>query len=142
MIRSGWVAWEAAARLRTSMGIYHWWEWRRFLEDHGTPIVEHDDDAVPVAFHCHGTIFIRRGALACVIAQRVWHEVAHLMIFPLNWHHWERQPLGHVVVAKTERRCDQFAAAFPVWGRVPALFCPSTCEYRYVEVNQCCASWA
>jgi hypothetical protein len=102
-------------RLRWELGFYCWDQYEQFAEHHGIAIRFHDRDDLPSAFHHGRTMFLRRGMPARIMAKRAWHEISHIIAFPLNWVYWETVPLGHVMEAKTERRTDDFAHLFPLW---------------------------
>lgn len=110
-----WVVPGMVRRLRAVWGIWYWNEYEEFAAEHGIRIVYHEDACLPRAYHVGRVVFARRSKSQLLAARAVWHEISHILAFPLNWQYWEAIDWGELVISQTERRNNDFAAQFPVW---------------------------
>jgi len=115
MLTEGWIATEAAKRLRQHYGTYNATQWESFLEARN---LDQWFDELPVginAFLADDCVYIQRGMTTIDTARRVWHEVGHWALHAGEYTFWLSRPQGYLTVAKFERQANEFAASFPVW---------------------------
>jgi hypothetical protein len=110
-----WVVPSMVERCRAEWGLYHWSEYDQFARDQGITIIYHERGDLPLAFHHDRTVFVRRSRSKRQTARRIWHEMSHIVAFPLNFLFWESLDWGELVISKTERRNDDFMRLFPIW---------------------------
>lgn len=111
--RVGWVAKSMAERMRMELGSHLWDDWDRFLVACGMRWLFRDlPESVP-ALVVDRTVVLRKGMSEMETAKSAFHEGGHFLMAHGNRDFWLSRPQGYIMLAKLDRRAEEFAGYFP-----------------------------